>query len=123
VQLLAEFQIFLAVNMVKSDRDLQAALIIEKVCSAYLSLQPQVLGHLSFDPAIEEAVDRMEPFPRSRKKKTQGAVDFQHIARLILEKFSRQAQNLDTGEKPAARENGKSSWSRLWNWGQGEVRL
>ena len=123
VQLLAEFQIFLAVNMVKNDQDLQAALIIEKVCSAYLSLQPQVLGHLSFDPAIEEAVDRMEPFPRSRKKKTQGAVDFQHIARLILEKFSRQAQNLDTGEKPAARENGKSSWSRLWNWGQGEVRL
>src|SRR4030042_3943742 len=46
VQLLTDFRIFLVVNMVKSDRDLQAALIIEKVSSAYLTLQQQVLGHL-----------------------------------------------------------------------------
>ncbi|MEW6388092.1 MAG: P-loop NTPase [Thermodesulfobacteriota bacterium] len=123
-QLLADFQIFLVVNLVKSDRDLQAALIIEKVCSAYLSLKPQALGHLSYDPAIERAVDQMQPFPRNQRKKTQGAVDLQQIAKVLLEKGSPQKdEDLEDRGNPATKENGKSSWSRLWNWSQREVRL
>jgi flagellar biosynthesis protein FlhG len=82
-QLLKTFELFLVVNMVKEDPDLQAARIIEKVCESFLSFVPQVLGHLSFDPAIEKAVNQMVPFPLNREN-SPAALDLKEIAQTIL---------------------------------------
>ncbi len=65
---LAEFQLFLLINMVKSNQDLKSAEIIQTVCRDFLSLEPMVLGHLAFDPAVETAVNQMTPFPIFQKK-------------------------------------------------------
>ena len=75
-QLLAAFELFLVVNMVKEDPDLQAARIIEKVCGSFLSFVPQMLGHISYDPAIEQAVNQMVPFPLNREN-SPAALDLQ----------------------------------------------
>jgi flagellar biosynthesis protein FlhG len=116
LRLLREFQIFLVVNMVKGDRDFQAALIIEKVCASFLSLKPRVLGRFSYDPAVESAVNQMMPFPL-RQEKSQAAKDLEKIARLILENCQPPAGPLEVPKEPVeAKEPG--SWSRFWRGAQ-----
>ncbi len=110
LQVLKDFQIFLVVNMVKGERDFQAALIVEKVCASFLSLKPRVLGHLSYDPAVEGAVNQMMPFPL-RQEKSQAAKDLEKIAPIILENCH---LPMDSGEAKLASANGGSSWSRFW---------
>jgi flagellar biosynthesis protein FlhG len=83
LNLLQTFELFLVVNMVKEDLDLQAARIIEKVCGSFLSITPQVLGRLSYDPAIEKAVNQMVPFPLQREN-SPAAADLENIARSVL---------------------------------------
>jgi hypothetical protein len=63
--------------------DLQAARIIEKVCGSFLSVTPQILGHLSFDPEIEKAVNQMVPFPLNRQN-SPAALDLKEIALNLL---------------------------------------
>jgi flagellar biosynthesis protein FlhG len=116
LRLLREFQIFLVVNMVKGERDFQAALIIEKVCASFLSLKPRVLGRFSHDPAVESAVNQMMPFPL-RQEKSQAAKDLEKIARLILENCQLPAGPLEVSGEPAdAKASG--SWSRFWRGAQ-----
>jgi MinD-like ATPase involved in chromosome partitioning or flagellar assembly len=83
LNLLKNFQLFLVVNMVRQDPDLQAARIIEKVCSSFLSVTPQILGHLSFDAAIEKAVNQMVPFPLNRQN-SPAALELKEIALSVL---------------------------------------
>jgi flagellar biosynthesis protein FlhG len=83
LNLLKNFQLFLVVNMVRQDPDLQAARIIEKVCGSFLSVTPQILGHLSFDPAIEKAVNQMVPFPLNQQN-SPAALDLKEIALSVL---------------------------------------
>jgi MinD-like ATPase involved in chromosome partitioning or flagellar assembly len=94
-QLLKTFELFLVVNMVKEDPDLQAARIIEKVCGSFLSIVPQVLGHLSYDPAIEKAVNQMVPFPLNCEN-SPAALDLKEISRLVSANCYNQA---DPGEE------------------------
>jgi MinD-like ATPase involved in chromosome partitioning or flagellar assembly len=68
---------------VKEDPDLQAARIIEKVCGSFLSVVPKVLGHLSYDPEIEKAVNQMVPFPLNRDN-SPAALDLKEIAQIVL---------------------------------------
>ena len=82
-QLVKTFELFLVVNMVKEDADLQAARIIEKVCGSFLSFVPKLLGHISYDPAIEKAVNQMVPFPLNEENSS-AAMDLKEIARLVL---------------------------------------
>ncbi|MEJ2672016.1 MAG: P-loop NTPase [Deltaproteobacteria bacterium] len=83
MSLLKKFQLFLVINMVREDPDLQAARIIEKVCGSFLSVVPQILGHLSFDPEIEKAVNQMVPFPLNRQN-SPAALDLQELALSVL---------------------------------------
>ncbi len=80
---LKKFQIFLLVNMVKSNKDLKSAEIIQTVCRDFLSIEPQFLGHLAYDPAVETAVSQMTPFPIFQKK-GKAAASLQQIARDFL---------------------------------------
>jgi flagellar biosynthesis protein FlhG len=81
--ILNNYQLFLVVNMVREDQDLYAARIIEKVCGSFLSVVPQILGHISFDPEIEKAVNQMVPFPLNRQNHP-AALDLEEIALNIL---------------------------------------
>jgi flagellar biosynthesis protein FlhG len=83
LNLLKNFQLFLVVNMVREDPDLQAARIIEKVCESFLSVKPETLGHISFDPEIEKAVNQMVPFPLNRQN-SPAAMDLKEIALSVL---------------------------------------
>ena len=89
-QLLKTFELFLVVNMVKEAPDLQAARIIEKVCGSFLSVVPQMLGHISYDPAIEKAVNQMVPFPLNQEN-SPAALDLKDIARIVLANCYNQA--------------------------------
>jgi MinD-like ATPase involved in chromosome partitioning or flagellar assembly len=88
-QLLKAFEIFLVVNMVKENTDLHTARIIEKVCDSFLSVAPRMLGHLSYDPAIEKAVNQMVPFPVNREN-SPAARDLKEIAQTVLMNFHHQ---------------------------------
>ena len=90
-QLLKDFELFLLVNMVKEEPDLQAARIIEKVCGSFLSVAPKVLGHLSYDPAIEKAVNQMVPFPLNHDN-SPAALDLKEIAQIVLAHCYNQAE-------------------------------
>jgi flagellar biosynthesis protein FlhG len=112
LHLLKDFHIFLVVNMVKGERDFQAGLIVEKVCASFLSLKTRVLGRLSYDPAVEGAVNQMMPFPLNHEK-TQAAKDLDKIAHLILENCHVPDDSEDAPGKFAEAAGG-SSWSRFW---------
>jgi flagellar biosynthesis protein FlhG len=98
-QLVKTFELFLVVNMVKEDADLQAARIIEKVCGSFLSFVPKLLGHISYDPAIEQAVNQMVPFPLNREN-SPAAMNIQEIARLVLANcYSQVGLGTEVGKK------------------------
>jgi flagellar biosynthesis protein FlhG len=67
-KLLNDYQIFLVANMVKSNADLKSPEIINSVCTDFLSIKPEILGHVPFDPAIEAAVNHMTQFPQKKSK-------------------------------------------------------
>ena len=83
LQLLIDYQIFLVVNMVKSNTDLTSPEIINSVCTDFLNLKPEVMGHVAYDPALEAAVNRMSQFPLSNKK-SKAAGDLAQIALKIV---------------------------------------
>jgi flagellar biosynthesis protein FlhG len=82
-QVLWDFQAFLVANMVKSYQDQQSPEIIQAVCADYLGIQPQILGELAFDPAVESAVNQMTPVPLLHKKGKATAA-LQQIALRVL---------------------------------------
>jgi flagellar biosynthesis protein FlhG len=83
VELLMNYQIFLVANMVKSNADLKSPEIIQSVCNDFLSIQPEIMGHVSFDPTIEAAVNHMTQFPLSHKK-SRAAGDLAQIALKVV---------------------------------------
>ncbi len=80
---LNEFQLYLVVNMVKTDQDLKSVQIIRSVCADFLSLQPHMLGHLPFDPAVEIAINQMSPQALFQKKSQAGSA-LKQMARAFL---------------------------------------
>ncbi len=83
--LLREYQVFLVANMVKSNTDLKSPEIIQSVCTDFLSLQPEIMGHVAFDPTIEAAVNHMTQFPLNHKKSKAGADLAQIALRVVKE--------------------------------------
>lgn len=84
-RLLRGYQIFLVANMVKSKVDLKSSEIIQSVCTDFLSLQPEIMGHVAFDPTIEAAVNHMTQFPLNHKKSKAGADLAQIALRVVKE--------------------------------------
>jgi flagellar biosynthesis protein FlhG len=78
-QALWDFHLFLVVNMVKSNADLQAPEIIRSVCRDFLNIQPDIMGHVLFDPGVEAAISQMVPFPLHQKK-SKAMVGLEQIA-------------------------------------------
>jgi flagellar biosynthesis protein FlhG len=112
-RLLEEYQILLVVNMVKSERDTLSGLIIREVASKYLALQPEILGHISHDLAVEAAVNLMIPFPLD-KDECKPARDLRVIAQKVLE-ISCQPDGESQGEVQPASENlEREDWDRFW---------
>jgi flagellar biosynthesis protein FlhG len=83
IRLLEDYQLFLVVNMVKSNADLNAPDIISSVCNEFLTLRPEIMGHVAYDPALEAAVNRISQVPLSDKK-GKAAGDLAQIALKIL---------------------------------------
>jgi flagellar biosynthesis protein FlhG len=81
--LMNHFEIFLVVNMVKTELDRKAGQIIQKVCADFLNLQPQIFGSIVHDPEVEKAVNQMLPFPM-RSKDSPAALGLKHIASQVL---------------------------------------
>lgn len=82
-RILADFHLFLVVNMVRRDSEEKAPEIIQTVCGEFLNLRPQVLGNLDFDRVVEEAVNRMAP-TLLLQKKSRAAAGLEQIARRLL---------------------------------------
>ncbi len=82
--LLDDYQILLVVNQVKTERDTMSGLIIREVASKYLNIQPEILGHIAHDVAVEAAVNLMIPFPLD-KDESKPAQDLRHIAGKVLD--------------------------------------
>jgi flagellar biosynthesis protein FlhG len=82
-QALWDFRVFLVVNMVKNRAELKSPEIIQSVCGDFLKVQAEILGHLEYDPAVEAAVNQMQPFPLQHKK-SRAAVALQEIALKVL---------------------------------------
>ena len=82
-RILEDFQLYLVVNMVKSDQDLKSVQIIRSVCADFLSIQPQVLSHLPFDPTVDIAINQMSPQTLFAKKNRTGAA-LEKLARELL---------------------------------------
>jgi len=74
----------LVANMVKSNADLTSPEIINSVCTDFLNLKPEIMGQVSFDPAIEAAVNHMTMLPLNSKK-SQAAGDLAQIALRIIQ--------------------------------------
>jgi flagellar biosynthesis protein FlhG len=101
-QALWDFHLFLVVNMVKSNADLKAPEIIRSVCRDFLNIQPDIMGHVLFDPGVEAAISHMVPFPLHQKKSKAMAGLEQIALRLVRQsRLSRVAWN---GTQEAAEE-------------------
>jgi len=101
-QALREFQLFLAVNMVRGPADLKSPEIIRSVCRDFLNIQSDIMGHVPFDSGVEAAISQMVPFPLLHKKsKAMAALD-QIALRLVKE--SRLPRVAWTGPREALEE-------------------
>lgn len=86
-RVLWDFNLFLVVNMVKSASDLKATEIIRSVCQDFLCIQPEILGAVSYDLAMEAVANQMVP-SYLEQKKSKAAAGLEQIA-LKLVKESR----------------------------------
>lgn len=111
--LLKEYQVLLVVNMVKSERDTMSGLIIREVASKYLGLQPEVLGHVSYDLAVEAAVNLMIPFPLD-KDESKPAQDLRTIAQKVLEISGLPFTGTEGAIRPATHDQEPEDWDRIW---------
>ena len=50
-QALADYQLFLIVNLVRSNADLRSPEIIRSVCEEFLNVHPEILGQVAYDAA------------------------------------------------------------------------
>lgn len=112
-QLLEDYQVFLVVNMVKNDRDTLSGLIIREVASNYLGIQPEVLGHISYDLAVEAAVNLMIPFPLD-KDESKPAQDLRTIAKKVLEISCLPIKDHEAAVQPATEDHEAEDWDRFW---------
>jgi flagellar biosynthesis protein FlhG len=90
-QVLQDFHLFLVVNMVKRPADLKYAEIIGSLCQDYLSIQPEIMGHVLFDPGVVPAINQMIPFPVYQKKSRAMAGLDQAAKRLVQQATAREA--------------------------------
>lgn len=81
--IIEHFEINLIINMVKTEIDNKAGQIIKKVCNDFLTIEPQILGSLVYDSAVERAVNLMLPFP-SKMLNSPAAIGMKEIAFKIL---------------------------------------
>ena len=95
------FKIFLVVNMVKTEMDRKAGQIIQKVCADFLGVQPQIFGSLVYDPAVENAINQMLPFP-SKSLDSPAAMGLRHIAVQLLKEADLTEQSLSSNLTAAA---------------------
>ena len=112
-QMLRNYQVMLVVNMIKTDRDFQAAQIIQNVSQRFLELAPQVLGYMHYDQAVEHAVNQMVPFPLNAEK-SRAAEELKDIAQVIIEKFAPHQGFGETGEQAEEETAANGSWSSFW---------
>ncbi len=112
-QLLDDYQILLVVNMVKNERDTMSGLIIREVASKYLTIQPEILGHISYDLAVEAAVNLMIPFPLD-KDESKPAQDMRAIAQKVLEISKIPVSDFEIALKPAPVDQETDEWDSLW---------
>jgi flagellar biosynthesis protein FlhG len=114
-QLLDDYQILLVVNMVKNERDTMSGLIIREVAAKYLTIQPEILGHISHDLAVEAAVNLMIPFPLD-KDESKPAQDLRHIAQKVLEIAKIPVNTFEVEAKPATvdQDADTEDWDTLW---------
>ncbi len=82
---LRDFHLFLVVNMVKTHADRKSPEIIQSVCEDFLNIQPDIMGQVAFDPAVETAIRQMVPFPLLQKKSKAMAGLDQIASRLVKE--------------------------------------
>ena len=112
-QLLDDYQILLVVNMVKNERDTMSGLIIREVAAKYLTIQPEILGHISYDLAVEAAVNLMIPFPLD-KDESKPAQDLRTIAQKVLEIAKIPVNTFEIEAKPAPVDQDIEDWDSLW---------
>ncbi len=97
-KLLRAYQLYLVTNMVKCDQDLRAAEIIQSVCQDFLTIKPEILGHLFYDATAEVAINQMVPsllYQRSNRL----ATGFEQVARRILRLARRAKQTTSLGHQ------------------------
>jgi flagellar biosynthesis protein FlhG len=82
-RLLADYHIYLLINLVKSNTDLKTPEIIRSVCTDFLNLHAELMGHVPYDPVIEAAVNSMKLFPWGQKK-SKAADALAHLAVKII---------------------------------------
>jgi len=115
LSLLEHFEIFLVINMVKGDADLQGGQIIQKVSEDFLSLRPVILGHLVYDAAVETAVNQMLPFPLHQEG-SPAALGLKQIALKILKEQEKTPAPAGAPEVALAETTGvrNTVLKRLW---------
>jgi flagellar biosynthesis protein FlhG len=111
--ILDDYRVLLVVNQVKTERDTMSGLIIREVASKYLSLQPEILGHISHDVAVEAAVNLMIPFPLD-KDESKPAQDLRAIAKKVLQISQDEADAYGTVAKPAPVDQDLEDWGTVW---------
>ena len=102
-QSLWDFQLFLVVNMVRSNADLKAPEIIRSVCRDFLNIQPEIMGQVLFDSGVDTAISQMVPFPLYQKK-SKAMVGLDQIA-LKLVTQSRLPRVSPRGAREASEED------------------
>ena len=90
-----------------------SGLIIREVASKYLNIQPEILGHIAHDVAVEAAVNLMIPFPLD-KDESQPARDLRQIAQKVLELSSQPGGGYESQTQTAAAAEEDEDWGSIW---------
>jgi flagellar biosynthesis protein FlhG len=113
-KVLEDYQVYLVVNMVKTDKDMMAGLIIREVATTFLNICPQIMGHISYDLAVEAAVNLMIPFPLD-KDESQPAQELRAIAQKVWEISRGPVLGQEASELFATEEAKAAPWVSAWH--------
>jgi flagellar biosynthesis protein FlhG len=103
VGIIKPYRLFLATNMVKNEQDLRSSEIIQSVCEDFLSIKPEILGHVFYDQVAEVAINQMAP-TLLQERSNRMVKCFEQIARKLM-KLSHKTAEAPLAEKKTLRKS------------------
>jgi flagellar biosynthesis protein FlhG len=80
---LAGFSLDIVANMVRESRDGNVGRVLQNVSESYLSLKPEYLGYINYDPLLVKSINKMTTYLSNGYNSTSGSCFYDIAGRML----------------------------------------